>query len=143
MPANAQRTTAIVGAKAERDAAKTTNLMLEGFAGAMDAALEAEIECVVQKFRQTPALLYSVAGLMKNDSLTALLDGRGHNIMKESANAPLPIKVVKLRRTARKWKHLKEQPAVATKILEALEPDWFVAGAYHASGLQNYCAQHA
>jgi len=89
----------------------------------LDIAQETEIEYVTGKLRADPQLLHRISSLIKNDALRAVLDGSLQTAGAASptgGGSPAGGKTLSLRRSAKKWKHLLQQPAIITAILKRL-----------------------
>ena len=104
--------------KHEQNADKVTS----GLALVLDEAMETELAYVMSQLRQKPGVMYTLAALLKSDSLQALLDGK---TTKALTNVAPVVKVMALRKSSKKYKHLSDQPAVLTEILKTLEPGWY------------------
>ena len=111
----------------EKDADKVTT----GLKLVLDEAMETELAYVTHQLREKPAIMYTLASLLKSDSLQALLDGKTTKALTTSA-AAASIKILAIRKSSKKFKHLSDQPAILTDILKTLEPGWYSArGAEH------------
>ena len=100
--------------------------MLAAFNDVMDETVEVELKYVSEALRKNVSLLYTLSGLIKQDALVSLLDGRGRQVHEARiAEEASTVKVLQLRRSASKWKDLKLQPAVIHAVLQAMEPGWY------------------
>ena len=119
---------------------KQVHSMSVAFSQAADEAFEAELGYVVAKLRSNRALTTTLSGLLKNDGLTALLDGRMHldnDITAASASCGAkPGAPGKIRSTSKKWAHLNLQPQVVDEVLKSLDAR-FTQGLSICMGLNN------
>ena len=122
MPAARKGQSAREQKKNEQNADKVT----AGLSLVLDEAMETELAYVMNQLRQKPGIMYTLAALLKSDSLQALLDGKTTKALSSAAPA---VKILALRKTSKRFKHISDQPAVVTDVLKALEPGWF-----HADG---------
>ena len=108
---------------------KDADAVTAGFQLVLDEAMETELAYVTNQLRQKPAIMYTLASLLKSDSLQALLDGK----TTKALTSAVPVaKIVAIRKASKKFKHLSDQPTVLTDILKTLEPGWFTTGAQGA-----------
>ena len=113
---------AAVSAREQKKTEKDADAVTTGFALVMDEAVETELAYVTNQLRQKPGITHTLAALLKSNSLQALLDGNTTKAL--SASKP-GVKVMTLRKTSKRFKHLAEQPAVITDLLQTLEPGWY------------------
>lgn len=117
---------------ARRAAEKKTSFLVSAFAGVSQLSVDQELAYVGEELRKNPQLLFAVSGLMKSQSLQALLDGRAMNLKEQQDEDAEELrrqaKLLKLRRSAVKWGHLKHQPAIVEGLLKVLAPAWFREG---------------
>ena len=104
------RSSALKGKRLEAWQERETERVMESFSSVVNEAAEAEISYVTSRFRGNLPLLYAVSGLMKSDSLVALLDGRmkkAHEDQVDSATSQCDKgKVRRLLARCTKFKHL-------------------------------------
>ena len=101
--------------------------MMQSFSAAVDGAFETEVAYISDQLRKNKALAYTISGLLKNDTLAALLDGRLRAAHSQAADgaATKTEAPKKLRAGAKKWAHLKRQVALIVEILKDLLPSHF------------------
>ena len=104
----------------EQQQEKVAQGLIEAFSSASDTALEAEINGVMEELRANPKLLHVLSGFVKNNKLTALLDG---TLKAEDLNTPKKGPAKFVRNASKKFKHLKDQPWLVDAILMAIDPD--------------------
>ena len=104
--------------KAEKNASEIVSSINQ----VIDEAFEAEIVYITGELRKNRPLTYTLAGVLKNDGLTALLDGRQQ---KESPATGQPRKGWKLRATCKRFKGLVDTKGAMEKVLVTLRPDMF------------------
>ena len=93
------------GSKRELKAQEAhADALIQSFGQAAQMAVEREIEFVVAALRGNANLLYTLSGLIKDDGITALLDGRLTGEHKEVDVDKL--KQRKLRQSLKRYKHL-------------------------------------
>ena len=78
--------------------------LIQSFGQAAQMAVEREIEFVVAALRGSTNLLYALSGLIKDEGITALLDGRLTGERKDVDADKL--KQRKLRQSLKRFKHL-------------------------------------
>ena len=105
---------------------ESANQVIHGFAQTIDASFQAEIQYIVGELQKNKGLTYTLSGLLKNDSLVALLDGRLAANSQSPASSQKPEQVRKLRNTARVFKHILQSAGVCDAILRKLLPSVFV-----------------
>ena len=113
------------GARELKKQEANANAVIGGFAQTIEAGFQAEVGYIVSELQKNKTLTYQLAGLMKNDSLVALLDGRLSTSDAASSQGVASSVVKKLRASATKFKHLKQTPAVIDELLIALKPTLF------------------
>ncbi len=93
------------GSKRELEAQESqADALIQSFGQAAQMAVEREIDFVVAALRANTNLLYTLSGLIKDDGITALLDGRLRDERKEVDVDKL--KQRKLRQSLKRFKHL-------------------------------------
>ena len=121
--------------KAEaKNAEKEADQVVAAFSQALDIAFEAEVEYIVGELHQNRALTHCLSGMLKADTLQALLDGRlregqlaTSSGAQPDANARGPG-ITKLRSASSRFEHLKTQPTVVLRLLRKILPEHFPAG---------------
>ena len=119
--------------KADAKKAETAaDQVIAAFSQALDTAFEAEIEYIVDALRKNRDLTHCLSGMLKADTLQALLDGRLRTAQGEAPSGAQPEKgrhITRLRTTTLRFEHLKSQPSVILRILRRLLPNHFPEGA--------------
>ena len=118
-----------------KKAEKEADQVVAAFSQALDSAFEAEIENIVVELRKNRDLTHCLSGMLKADTLQALLDGRLRIEQTDSSGAqPEKGRVIsKLRVATLRFDHLKTQPAVVLRVLRKLLPDHFPEDACRSS----------
>ena len=114
--------------KAEKEAGQ----VVAAFSQALDSAFEAEVEYIVGELRKNRDLAHCLGGMLKADTLQALLDGRlrAEELANSSGTQPASHQkaVTKLRSAAVRFEHLNLQPAVVLRLLRKILPGHFPDG---------------
>ena len=119
--------------KAEaKKAEKEADQVVAAFSQALDSAFEAEVEYIVGELHQNRALTHCLSGMLRADTLQALLDGRLRAEQLANSSGAQPDTsargITKLRAATFRFEHLKTQPPVVLRILRKILPDHFPAG---------------
>ena len=94
------------------------------FSQALDIAFEAEMYCIVGALRKNRELTHGLCGMLKADTIQALMDGR----LRAEASYPAAAadrgerQVVRLRSATKRFEQLKTQPAVVLRLLRTYCP---------------------
>lgn len=108
----------------ERREQKKACEIQKSFSAALDEAFESELDYVIAALRQNRQLTYAISGLIKNDGLTALLDGRlDSGSQPESPTKKSPVR--KIRAACKRFKHFAQQPCLVDDVLQHLMPSRF------------------
>ena len=118
--------------KADAKKAETAaDQVIAAFSQALDTAFETEIEYIIEQLRKNRDLTHCLSGMLKADTLQALLDGRLCMEQGPPSGAQ-PEKgrhITRLGTTTLRSEHLKSQPSVVLRILRRLLPNHFPEGA--------------
>ena len=119
--------------KAEaKKAEKEADQVVAAFRQALDSAFEAEVEYIVGELRKNRDLTHCLSGMLKADTLQALLDGRLRAEQLANSSGAQPDTsargVTKLRTATFRFEHLKTQPTVVLRISRNILPEHFPAG---------------
>ena len=122
-----------VSSRDQKAMAAQVNQVVDSFSAAIDSAFEAELDYIKEELRNNKPMAYTLSGLLKNKSLAALLDGTARAeadaaLSQGKLASPGGQKLMKLRQSVTKWKHLAHQPEAMMKVLHAIEPTIFGAG---------------
>ena len=113
--------------KAQAKLEQEADNIVSVFNQAADSAAETQLEYVCGVFHQNLPLLYTISGMMKSDTLTALLDGRARGCGVQ----PEEPKVVKegrpIRAAMKKFRQVSMQASLLDASLAILEPQIFTA----------------
>jgi len=114
-------------------AEKEADQVVAAFSQALDSAFEAEIENIVVELRKNRDLTHCLSGMLKADTLQALLDGRLRAEQLANGSGAQPDTnarggITKLRSATVRFEHLKTQPTVALRLLRNILPEHFPAG---------------
>jgi hypothetical protein len=83
-----------------------------GFGAVTQIAIEAELEYIKTELRKNQPLMYTISGLLKNDTLCALLDGR-LNVDQDEPTEKKP-KLLMLRSSFKKFKNIRQVKPTST-----------------------------
>ena len=120
--------------KAEaKKAEKQADQVVAAFSQALDSAFEAEIENIVVELRKNRDLTHCLSGMLKADTLQALLDGRLRAEQSATSSGAQPDTnargaITKLRAATHRFENLKTQPTVVLRILRKILPEHFPEG---------------
>ena len=119
--------------KAEaKKAEKEADQVVAAFSQALDSAFEAEIENIVVELRKNRDLTHCLSGMLKADTLQALLDGRLRAEQLANSSGAEPDTSArgntKLRSATFRFEHLKTQPTVVFRLLRKILPEHLPAG---------------
>ena len=119
-------------AKAKK-AEKEADQVVAAFSQALDSAFEAEVENIVVELRKNRDFTHCLSGMLKADTLQALLDGRLRAEQLANSSGAQPDTnarggTTKLRSATVRFEHLKTQPTVVLRILRKILPEHFPAG---------------
>ena len=120
--------------KAEaNNAEKEADQVVAAFSQALDSAFEAEVEYIVGELRKNRDLAHCLSGMLKADTLQALLDGRLRAEQLANSSGAQPDTnarggITKLRSATIRFEHLKTQPTVVLRLLRKILPEHFPAG---------------
>ena len=93
-----------------KKAEKEADQVVAAFSQALDSAFEAEVEYIVGELRKNRDLTHCLSGMLKADTLQALLDGRlrAEKLANSSGAQPASSQkaVTKLRSAAVRFEHL-------------------------------------
>ena len=118
--------------KAEaKNAEKEADQVVAACSQALDSAFEAEVEYIVGELRNNRDLTHCLSGMLKADTLQALLDGRLRaEQLASSSGAQRDTStrgIRKLRGATFRFEHLKTQPQVVLRILRKILPEHSLA----------------
>jgi hypothetical protein len=98
--------------------------VIASFGNAIDEAFASEIQYIVSELQKNKPLTYTLSGLLKKDSLVALLDGR-LQAASAAASSQRPARadvVRRLRSTATRFRHILETKGVVDDIIKKVMP---------------------
>ena len=118
---------------AAKKAEKAADQVVAAFSQALDSAFEAEVEYIVGALRKNRGLTHCLSGMLKADTLQALLDGRLRAEQLATSSGAQPETnagrgITKLRSATSRFEHLKTQPTVVLRLLRKILPEHFPAG---------------
>jgi hypothetical protein len=101
-----------------------TNSVISSFARTIDESFQAEVEYITGELKKNRSLTYTLSGLLKNDGLIALLDGRLVG-SQSAASSPKANSKRRLKAGATKFKHLVDVKGIIGEVLKRLLPKVF------------------
>ena len=114
--------------EAKREEVRASNI-ISSFAQTVDASFQAEIDYILGELQNNRQLTYALGGMLKNDSLVALLDGRLQAPDPATAPSKKNLKIAsKLRATATRFKHVSDTKGCASQVLQTIVPELWTAG---------------